>query len=499
MVQDLAIAAPHALATRAGRRVADQGGSVVDVVVAAAAALTVVYPHQCSLGGDLFALLRLPDGTVRSINSSGAYGSGPVPSLERMPVTGPFTVTVPGAVAGWQTLLDLGGGNASLPDVLAPAVELAEDGAPVGDRLAKAMAAAPEVLGRGEDRTLQQPELAATLRELGTRGLADFYRGSVGDRVAAAFGRLGIPVTRADLAAHRVEVEDPLAATAAGCRVLTSPPNSQGYLLLTTLLALDEHARRGLPVDDRTLVDLFAFTAHRRERELADPRAMTVAVGDLLAHEAIARDVDGLPGTSACAPGVATDGDTVAVTAVAADGTAVSLIQSLFSSFGSRLRDPETGIVFHNRGSFFSADPASPNVVAPGKRPAHTLMPVLAELPNGTVAALGAMGGRAQPQIHTQLLQQLLAGADPAAAVAAPRFLVRRLPGSAADSVLAESDLDPARLAAIRRSGLDVQVTSPHDEGLGHAMVCVRGADGRLAAGADPRSDGDRFVSGGGL
>ena len=506
-----AVAAPHDLAVRAAARVADGGGNVVDAVVAAAAALTVVYPHQCSLGGDLFAILRSPDGTVRSVNSSGMYGTRPVAPLDRMPVAGPLTVTVPGTVAGWEWLLDQGGGHVPLEQVLRPAIELAEVGAPVGAGLAHAMADARRTsaldgglrallvrsdgtsVGVGD--TLRQPGLAATLRDLADRGLRDFYQGLVGDRTAVAFDRLGIPVSSHDLADHEVVVEGPLAVTAAGCRVMTSPPNSQGYLLLTSLLALDEYSRRGLSVDDRALVDLFAFGGRRREQELADPRWMTVDVEHLLTPDAISRDVDdllaGLPRsrTPTSTPTVRASGDTVAVTAVAADGTAVSLIQSLFQSFGSRLRDPATGIVFHNRGSFFSVDPTSPNALAPGKRPAHTLMPVVVEHPSGAVSAFGAMGGRAQPQIHAQLLRHVLGGAEPAAAVSAPRYLVGRF-DRGTDSVVAESDLPPERLAAVRRSGLEVRVTPPHDDSLGHAMICMLGPDGRLTAGADPRSDG---------
>ena len=511
-VSGLAVAAPHALAVRAASRVADGGGNVIEAAVAAAAALTVVYPHQCSLGGDLFAILRFPDGTVRSINSSGRYGTRPVAALDRMPVAGPLTVTVPGTVAGWEWLLDQGGGHVPLEQILQPAIELADAGAAVGAGLAHAMAGArrPPALDAGlrallvrsdgtplgVGDTLRQPRLAATLRDLADRGLRDFYEGLVGDRIAVAFDGLGIPVSRHDLADHEVVIESPLAVTAAGCRVMTSPPNSQGYLLLTSLLALDEYSRRRLSVDDRALVDLFAFGGRRRERELADPRSMTVDVEHLLMPDAISSDVDDLLAglsrsrTPTSTPTVRASGDTVAVTAVAADGTAVSLIQSLFQSFGSRLRDPDTGIVFHNRGSFFSVDPTSPNALAPGKRPAHTLMPVLIEHPDGAVSAFGAMGGRAQPQIHAQLLRHVLGGAGPAEAVSAPRYLVGRFNGDT-DSIVAESDLPPERLAALRRSGLEVRVTPPHDDKLGHAMICMLGPDGRLDAGADPRSDGE--------
>jgi gamma-glutamyltranspeptidase/glutathione hydrolase len=187
-------------------------------------------------------------------------------------------------------------------------------------------------------------------------------------------------------------------------------------------------------------------------------------------------------------------GDTVAITATASDGTAVSLIQSLFHSFGSRLRDPRTGIVLHNRGSFFSSDPTSPNFLAPGRRPAHTLMPVLAEHSDGTTSALGTMGGRAQPQILTQLIRRS-AGIGPSDAVAAPRFVLGGPEaGTRSEVAVAEADLSLRAIDDLRRAGFAVRMTHPHDEELGHAMIAMRAADGRVSAGADPRSDGSTYT-----
>jgi gamma-glutamyltranspeptidase len=188
-----------------------------------------------------------------------------------------------------------------------------------------------------------------------------------------------------------------------------------------------------------------------------------------------------LDGAASVPSAPAATGDTVAVTAVSSDGTAVSLIQSLFHSFGSQVLEPETGVILHNRGAMFSADPASPNYPAPGKRPAHTLMPVLVEHPDGRISAHGAMGGRAQPQIHLQVLRSVLAGASPQRAVAAPRLVVRD------GAVLAEPGLDAASVETVALPDLSDEV--------GHAMVCTLFPDGSLAAGADPRSDGVGEVS----
>ena len=189
------------------------------------------------------------------------------------------------------------------------------------------------------------------------------------------------------------------------------------------------------------------------------------------------------------------DGDTVAVTVVGQDGTAVSLIQSLFHSFGSRVHDRTTGITFHNRAAGFSSVPSSVNALRPGKRPAHTLMPVVVEHADGTVAAHGAMGGLAQPQVHAQVLRARLGGATPAEAVAAPRFVVGALEaGDPSDVVLAEPGLGEGAVRAMAASGRRVRRGEPLDEHVGHAMVCAVTVDGALAAGADPRSDGGTAV-----
>lgn len=516
MSDQIAVATPHHLATQAAKTIHRAGGNVVESVVAAAATLSVVYPHQCSIGGDLFALVRFPDGTALSLNASGPYGSKPIPELDQMPVAGPLTVTVPGAVAGWDWLLREAGSGLPLETVLAPAIASAEDGVPVGRRLSTAISEAmptttdpglralltsPDSRPLAFGDILHQPSLGRTLRTLASDGLRDFYEGTVGQALAAAFDQLDIPIERKDLLSFRPVVEEPLTAQTERCRVSTSPPNSQGYLLLTTLLAADELARRSGPLDRRAWVELFMLAESRRTRELADPSVMNVAAAELLSAEAISADVNGLDGCllrlkpANPHPG-RPHGDTVAVTAVAADGTAISLIQSLFHSFGSGIRDPHTGVVFHNRGTFFSMDPTSRNTVHPGRRPAHTLMPVMAEYPDGSISALGAMGGRAQPQIHLQLIDHTVHGAVPAQAVSAPRYVVGGLEaGTRGDVVLTESDLGDTAIAELRRSGLAVRVTDPLDEDLGHAMICTRLPGGQLLAGADPRSDGDTYIA----
>ncbi len=372
-------------------------------------------------------------------------------------------------------------------DLLLPAVALAEDGVRVSaglaagiDQLVEAGTAGSHLLrllggSRSEGALLRQPALAETLRAMADEGLSSLYDGTVGDRLARGLRDLDVPVTREDLRAHRSVVEEPWTLATREMRVSTSPPNSQGYLLLALLGACE---RLGpLPdLDVAALVPLFARAEECRVAELADARHLTLGKLELLEP---GRLLAGTARTATRFP--AASGDTVAVTAVSSDGTAVSLIQSLFHSFGSQLLEPGTGVILHNRGSMFAADPESPNHPAPGKRPAHTLMPVIVEHADGRISAYGAMGGRAQPQIHLQLLRHTLAGAAPQQAVSAPRLVVRD------GAVLAEPGLAEPGLGT---DGVETVSLPRLSDKVGHAMMCTLSPDGSLAVGVDPRSDG---------
>jgi gamma-glutamyltranspeptidase len=189
-------------------------------------------------------------------------------------------------------------------------------------------------------------------------------------------------------------------------------------------------------------------------------------------------------------------GDTVGIAAADSDGTAVSLIQSVFHAFGSGLIDPRTGILFHDRGTSFSLQPESPNVLAPRKRPTHSLMPVMVTDGDDLRYVLATMGGQGQPQVLTQVFLRLLAGATAADALAAPRAIVgRQLLGSTTDSVVIEADADHAAIASVRASGLAVDEVPQHTEGLGQANVVTVEPDGRFTAAADPRADGSGIVA----
>jgi gamma-glutamyltranspeptidase/glutathione hydrolase len=492
-----AVATPHVEATAAARRAYGEGGNALDAALAAAVALTVVYPHNCGVGGDLFALVRGPDGALTNVNASGPAARGvDVARLRathrRMPARGPDPITVPGVVAGWEALHRLG---AALPwdAAFAAAIGLAEEGVPVARSLAAALAEEDlrdpgmrAVFAPGGP--LRQPALARTLRELAAGGADALYRGELGARLAAGLRRAGSPLDRDDLAVFAPELGAPASVRFRGLDVHTSPPNSSGVLLLQALAAL-EH---GGSEDPGRLATIFRLGDAQRERALGDPRVRPVDLEDWIGAERIAAVVR----TASAPPVPALDatGDTVAV--VASDGEwTVSLIQSLFGSFGARVLEPETGILLHNRGRSFSLEPGHPAELGPGRRPPHTLMPVLAERDGRLAGALGTMGGRAHAQIHAQLLLRLTAGEPPQAAVDAPRWVVGTLDTRASrDAARVEAGVPDDVRRSLAAAGAVVTPVGERSEEVGHAQAVWVLSDGTLAAGSDPRADGGAAV-----
>jgi gamma-glutamyltranspeptidase/glutathione hydrolase len=388
-----------------------------------------------------------------------------------MPLYGPATVTVPGLVAGWHALWSLGAAR-PWAEAFAAAVAQAEDGVTVPPSLAAAfaeelprLAADPglSALFLRADGTapragdhLRQPALAATLRRLAADGPDAFYRGPVGASLVACLQAHGSPMTEEDLDAFSPEHAEPLRERIGDDEILTAPPNSQGFLLPRILRAAGD--RDPLGPDAGDLAAVFDDAAAARARALGDPRGAPRATGD-----------------------------TVAVVAVDSDGCAVSLIQSLFHAFGAGIADPATGIVLHNRGAYFSLDPASPNLLAGGKRPAHTLMPAAVMREGRLTTVLGTMGGSAQPQILAQVLLRLARGAPPQAALDAPRWIL-------SDALYVEAGVPAPARAALARTGRPLHLLPDRDSEVGHTQLVAVAPDGSLSAASDPRSEGGALV-----
>lgn len=510
------VATPHRTASEHAAGVLARGGNAVDAALAAAVVLAVVYPDQCSVGGDVIALVGTPDGGVVSVDGSGRaplaadadrVGSG-------MPIYGPHPVTVPGAVAAWFEMSQRWG-SSPLADALRAAADLAAGGVAVAPGLARALAreagrlrtdpGLSEVFLPGGDllcagQTLLQPRLAGTLEALAESGPEAFYTGSVARSIVATVREHGSGMVLEDFSMHRTSVGEPVAGTYAGVDYLTAPPGSQGLFFLEGLAALElvrEHLGRHLDpsgADAAVVATVMDAAARDRDAMLGDPGSTTIDLDALLSTraQAIGRDALARRRRDDAKAAVKPSGDTVAVVVTDGRGGWVSLMQSNFHAFGSGILDPGTGVVLHNRGASFELRPGSPNRFSGGRRPAHTLMPVLVRERGDIVGAHGTMGGRAQPQIHAQLALQLARGATPEEAVSGPRWVLEpRKAGSDATGpgvVAVEEDLP---LEGRRRLAREFRVNrlAVHDDEVGHAQV-VRRTEGRVVAATDPRADG---------
>ncbi len=456
MGSEAAVVSDHALASAAGAAVLQRGGNAVDAAITMAGVLAVVRPHMNGVGGDAFLLIReARTGRVYALNGSGRAGARATPAffaernLKAVPATGILSVSVPGAVRAWEDALERFG-TITLDQALAPAISYAERGFPVSTRLSrditeeKAKVAADPALARvflpdgaapRPGSLLVEDDLAGTLRTIARDGSAGLYSGVLAGNIVQFMEREGGLLTGPDLSGHRSTWEEPISTTYLGRTVLAFPPNSQGmaFLEMLNLAELTDLTRAGW--NSAAYIHMLAEGAKLayadRDRYLADPAFSPVPV-DRLLSKAYARDLgsriraDTISAPTQGNPPFDGSGDTVYLCVVDKDGNAVSMIQSLFAAFGSGRMVPGTGIILQNRGSLFSLDPSHPNVIAPGKRPFHTLSPAMALNADRSVAAVfGTPGGDGQPQTLIQILNNVWRfGMTPQQAVEAPRWRV---------------------------------------------------------------------------
>ncbi len=505
------VASADQLATQAGMAIAALGGNAVDTAIATNAAMAIVGPHLCGMGGDLYALVH--DGTtVHALNSTGRAGAGSDAAQLRaegrtdMPFRHDIrVVTVPGCVDGWVALHERFG-SLPLATTLAPAIRLADDGFPASPLLVGAIAlldergriALNEIVSQATrpGRRVRRPGAARALRAIAENGRDGFYLGEFG----AGLRDLGAGLfSEADLATPGANWIDPLSQQTFGKVLHTIPPNSQGYLTLAAAELVDRLASDGAlpsepddPLWAHLLIEAATVAGHDRPSVLfdrADGPALLAAVAarfDTLDRERASRVI---PPTF--------DGDTTYLCTVDSNRMGVSLIQSNASNFGSWLVEPNTQINLHNRGLGFSIEDGHPAEIAPGRRPPHTLSPALATNEDGSLAAVfGTMGGDGQPQILLQVATRLfLHGESPAVAIHAGRWGLRgpvtgfdTWTASAGPHVILEGHAAPAWTDGLVARGHEVHSLPPFDGSFGHAHAIVVGDDGMLAGAADPRT-----------
>lgn len=519
-----AVVSDHPLASAAAFEVLASGGNAVDAALAAAGVLAVVRPHMNGVGGDAFALFYdAGSGDVYGMNGSGGAGALATPEFFRqaghadVPAKGPLSVSVPGAVHAWVSAHQRFA-TRPLSELLAPAVRYARLGFPVSTRLAQdfreqggdlAPEAAALFLPGGAPPAvgslLRNPALGDLLEAIGREGATAFYRGAPAEAISEFVAARGGYLRAEDLAAHETEWVEPIRTEYQAHTFVALPPNTQGVTQLQQLEMASHFDLSAMGHNSadylHTLVEIKKLAFADRDRWIADPRLADVPVQELLdpmylsqraALVDATRAADAVPsGIGSALDGGGLDegadsGDTVYLMVVDADGNAVSWIQSLFAGFGSGLLEPQTGVVLHNRGSLFELDERHPNVVAPGKRPFHTLTPLLA-LQNGRLAfTLGTPGGDAQTQSLLQVINNLLLfGMTPQQALEAPRY--RSLDGTAVS--LEDRISGPVR-AELEGRGHRLRIIPGWTATFGGAqMIRVEPGSGTLTAGADPRRE----------
>lgn len=442
-----ALACGHPLAASAGAAMLTAGGSAADAAVAAGAVLCVVLPDACGLGGDVLAVVRAGDGEEVAYNGSGAAPAGLAPGL--VPADGAGAVAVPGAI---DALAELHArhGTLSWEAVLAPAVRVALQGMPLtGDLLTtlerhrgrlERWAAGWGVLeaaSAGAGARVRQPELGALLAAIALEGPAALYEGVCAEAIGAAAGAHGGALAPSDLAAHVTPVREPVVRSRLGARISAQPPVSQALLVLIALGALE--ARAPAAGADR---------AHHLVEALEGAFGHRDAIGAATGAEALAdAEVEIDPARAARRGGPRGGAHTTAVAAADSDGLVVSMLLSVFNEFGSAVLVPAGGFLLNDRLHGFTT---AENHPGPGRRPVHTLSPLLVA-DGDCLFALCTPGADGQVQTLSQILVAvLLDGVSLAGALAAPRW-------RSSDGVLAvEADYDPLVLAELARRGHQV-------------------------------------------
>jgi gamma-glutamyltranspeptidase/glutathione hydrolase len=511
-----AVATSQPLASAAGLEVLRQGGNAIDAAVAAAAVLGVTEPHMTGIGGDMFAIVWLAkEQKLVALNASGRAGSlmtretlqarGFRPGSQQ----GVMSVTVPGALAGWDKLLRTYG-KRTLAQALQPAIVYARDGFPVSPIIAaqwenetrflqRDSAAAAAFLPGGHapkaGEWFRNPDLARTLQEIADKGTGTFYGGALGQRIVARLSALGGFITLDDLKKNAPTWVTPISVPFRGYRVWELPPNNQGIAALEMLRILEPYDLKSMGQNSATylhyLIEAKKLAYADLDRFVGDADHLDMPAEQMLSDEFIAERRSHMNPSRAqerVDPGPArTKSETVYLTAADAEGNMVSFINSNYDYFGSGVVVPGTGFALHNRGAGFTLTPGLPNTVAPGKRPFHTLIPgFVTQTVNGREQAymsFGLMGGGVQAQGHVQfLLNYFVFGMDLQAAIDAPRF--RHYDGL---RVALETPITDAVRDSLKVFG-HVLIDQP-PIAFGGAQAIVRLPKG-FAAASDPRKDG---------
>jgi gamma-glutamyltranspeptidase/glutathione hydrolase len=505
------VATSQPLAAQAGLRILQQGGNAIDAAVAAAAMLNVVEPMSTGVGGDMFAIVYMAKTReLAGLNGSGRSGYAASieffakQGIEAIPITGVHSISVPGAVDGWETLLKKYG-TMSMAQILQPAIEHAAKGFPVSEIIAAdwghsvaKLKAHPDTArtylkeGRAPKvgEIFIQSNLASTLQKIASGGSDAFYRGDIAREIVSSLQKLGGQLTMKDFADHRTTWVKPVSTTYRSVELFELPPNCQGIAALEMLNVLEGFDLKSLGHNSaeylHLLVEAKKLAFADRDAYYADPDKVAVPVEKLISKEygeLQRKRIDAKRAARSFEPGLTEQGDTIYLTVVDKDRNCVSFINSLFHSFGSGIVAGNTGICLQNRGCLFSLDPKHANRLEPHKRPFHTIIPALAFKNDKPWLVFGVMGGDMQPQGHVQVLLNMVDfGMNVQLAGEVPRF--RHLH----DGLALESEIGQEVRKSLTEKGH--QIVQAVGEFGGYQAIMIDPETGVLMGGSDPRKDG---------
>lgn len=505
------VATSSSLASLAALKVLQGGGNAVDAAITAAAVLCVTEPHMTGIGGDCFALLSLPDGTILGLNGSGRASANATRHwLSKQDLTdidgdNIHAVTVPGAVNAWATLL-AAHGRLSLSQALQPAIEHARNGVPVGQRTAYDWK--QEVKRLSQDDGSRQhlllhgraphmgevmtfPALADSLEKIAIHGPEAFYQGELADDMIKTLSQKGSLLDHKDFAATKADWCKPLITGFAGRDIFELPPNGQGITALISLNILKQFDLSAIRPNSALRwhleIEAMKQATILQHRHIADPEFMNISPKDLLDEnlaKQLAKSIDlqtanNNPQANLLKPG----SDTVYLCIVDDSGMAISFINSIYTAFGSGITTPNAGICLQNRGACFVTDPSHPNCIGPGKRPRHTIIPALVQKNQRLEAVFGVMGGAYQPMGHQSVLvNRYICNMEPQQALDFPRLFYSD------GAVGMEGGIGPEITIGLQERGHIVK-SLPKPLG-GGQFIHIDNSDGILIGGSDHRKDG---------
>ena len=502
-------ATSHPLATLAAIDVMRLGGNAVDAAVTAVAVLCVIEPHMTGVGGDCFALIAEDGKPVWGYNGCGRSGAKAstetllAKGMRAIEPTSPHAVNVPGAIEAWDAIVKAHG-TWPLSRALEPAIHYAEFGFPVAARVASDWRALVGKLGNSPGATkhylrgghapeegdiVRLPALAATLKAVAKSGPRAFYEGPIAEDMAATLAALGSVLTVEDFSRHRGEAVTPISTNYRGIDLVEIPPNTQGLTALVTLNILENFDLSQLdplgPERFHLMLEAARMGFAVRDTHIAEPSRMRVpamALNDKAFAKTLAAKLDRtkrVPLPTAPTPG----GDTVYLTVVDRDRRAISIINSLYSAFGTAICTEKTGVLFNNRGSGFVLKPEHPNALGPSKRPMHTIIPALAMRDGRCDTTFGVMGAHYQPMGHVQMVLNLFDyGMDIQSAIDAPRAFLE------GESTVVERGMPAATIEGLKARGHTI-VTAPSPWG-GAQAIRIDWKRGVLIGGSESRKDG---------